>query len=89
MKRLLRSFIIGSMDCPELGTRSPLDVRYWHNSEVPPAATEGRLRLQSGLWHGHPIVYEFTALASSAMGARTSKPYSAAEAVSQAQKLPA
>jgi len=36
-------------------------VRLWHQAEVPPAAKEGRLRLQSGLWQAiHGRVYEFT-----------------------------
>ena len=37
------------------------DFWNWHDSEVPPAAKEGRSRLQSGLWQAvHECVYEFT-----------------------------
>jgi len=37
------------------------NVCSWHIPEVPPAAKEGRLRLQSGLWQAvHERVYEFT-----------------------------
>ena len=38
-----------------------INVRSWHIPEVPRAAKEGRLRLQSGLWQAvHERVYEFT-----------------------------
>jgi hypothetical protein len=30
--------------------RNRLNVRWWHIPEVAPAASEGRLRFQSGLW---------------------------------------
>ena len=45
----------------EVLTCQPGAVHTWHQAEVPPAAKEGRLRLQSGLWQAiHGCVYEFT-----------------------------
>ena len=45
----------------EVLTCQPGAVHTWHDSEVPPAAKEGRSRLQSGLWQSvHERVYEFT-----------------------------
>jgi len=39
----------------------PKRVCKWHDAEVPPAAKEGRSRLQSGLWQAvRERVYEFT-----------------------------
>ena len=43
-------------------SKKEANVDSCHISEVPPAAKEGRLRLQSGLWQAiHGRVYEVTA----------------------------